>query len=289
MSLVLGAVFGLGVLLVLSPLLWPARGERPARQGRAGDAIRDALALAGLGAVPLPVVVIVCGAIATLGGALAQAVFQIPVLTLVATVLGAALVPALVNARAQRRRIANRTVWPDVVDHLVASVRAGMSLPDSVAALGELGPAPTRAAFAEFDADYRRNGNFSVCIDRLKAALADPTADRILETLRMAREVGGSDVTAVLRGLAGYLYLREDAALRAEVVARQSWIRNAARLGVAAPWLLLLVLASRPETLEAYDSAAGSTLIVVGVAVTLVAYRAMTALGRLPEERRWFR
>ena len=53
----------------------------------------------------------------------------------------------------------------------------------------------------------------------------------------MAREVGGSDVTAVLRGLSGYL--REDAALRAEVEARQSWILNAARLGVAAPWLVL--------------------------------------------------
>jgi tight adherence protein B len=103
----------------------------------------------------------------------------------------------------------------------------------------------------------------------------------------MAREVGGSDVTAVLRGLAGYL--REDAALRAEVVARQSWIRNAARLGVAAPWLLLLVLASRHETLVAYDSAAGTMLILAGVVVTFVAYRAMIALGRLPEERRWFR
>ena len=98
---------------------------------------------------------------------------------------------------------------------------------------------------------------------RLKATLADPVADRMLETLRMAREVGGSDVTAVLRGLSGYL--REDAALRAEVIARQSWIRNAARLGVAAPWLLLVVLASRHETLVAYDSAAGSTLIIVGV------------------------
>ena len=121
----------------------------------------------------------------------------------------------------------------------------------------------------------------------LKGTLADPVADRILETLRMAREVGGSDVTAVLRGLAGYL--REDAALRAEVVARQSWIRNAARLRVAAPWLLLLVLSSRPETLVAYDSTAGSVLIVVGVVVTVVAYRAMIALGRLPEERRWLR
>ena len=287
MSLVLGATLGLGVLLVLSPLLWRARRVTSRRVGGRLDAARDALTLAGLGTVPLPVVVLVSLTLAMLGGALAHAVFQIPVLTVVAALLGAAAVPMVVTARAARRRTANRAVWPDVVDHLVASVRAGMSLPDSVAALAELGPTPTRAAFAEFEADYRRNGNFALCLDRLKVALADPTADRILETLRMAREVGGSDVTAVLRGLAGYL--REDAALRAEVVARQSWIRNAARLGVAAPWLLLLVLASRPETLKAYDSAAGSMLLVVGVAVTLVAYRTMIALGRLPEERRWFR
>ena len=52
---------------------------------------------------------------------------------------------------------------------------------------------------------------------------------------------------------------------------------------------MLLVLASRRETLVAYDSAAGSVLIVVGVIVTFVAYRAMIALGRLPEERRWLR
>lgn len=286
MTLILGGTFGLGVLLVFSPLLWPARRSTPPARNPLGSA-RDSLALAGLGGVPFAVVVIVCVLLAMIGGALAQAVFQIPVLTVVAAILAAALVPMLVNARAARRRAANRAVWPDVVDHLVASVRAGMSLPDSVAGLAELGPAATRNAFAEFEADYRRNGNFSLCIDRLKVALADPTADRILETLRMAREVGGSDVTAVLRGLAGYL--REDAALRAEVIARQSWIRNAARLGVAAPWLLLLVLASRHETLVAYDSAAGTMLILVGVAVTFVAYRAMIALGRLPEERRWFR
>lgn len=287
MSLVLGAALGLGLFLTLSPLLWPDRRLHSARAGGTLDAARDTLALAGLGTVPLPVVVIVSLTLAMLGGALAHAVFRVPVLAVIAAVLGAGVIPMLVTARAARRRTANRAVWPDVVDHLVASVRAGMSLPDSVAALAELGPAPTRGAFAEFEADYRRNGNFSLCLDRLKMALADPTADRILETLRMAREVGGSDVTAVLRGLAGYL--REDAALRAEVVARQSWIRNAARLGVAAPWLLLLVLASRPETLDAYDSTAGSMLIIVGVALTLVAYRAMIALGRLPEERRWFR
>jgi tight adherence protein B len=285
MSLALGALLGLGLLLVVSPLLWPA-GSSPATQARIGSPVRDELALAGLGTVPLGVVVVVALLLAVVGTALAQAVFGVPVLTIVAGVLGAALVPVVIRGRANRRRTANRAIWPDVVDHLVSSVRAGMSLPDSIGALAELGPAATRGAFAAFADEFRRTGDFGASLDSLKSALADPVADRILETLRMAREVGGTDVTAVLRGLSGYL--REDAALRAEVVARQSWIRNAARLGVAAPWLLLVVLASRPETLVAYDSAAGTALILCGVAVTLIAYRLMIGLGRLPEERRWF-
>lgn len=285
MSLVLGAVLGLGMLLIAAPMLWP-RSASPARSHGSVERVRSELALAGLGGVPLPVVIAVCVALAFVGGALAQAVFGIPFLSAIGAVLAGGLVPLLVRGRAARRRAANRAVWPDVVDHLVASVRAGMSLPDSVGALAELGPAPTRQAFAAFDREYRRTANFSLCLDGLKSELADPVADRIIETLRMAREVGGSDVTAVLRALAGYL--REDAALRAEVVSRQSWIRNAARLGVAAPWLLLLVLASRHEAIVAYDSPAGAALILVGLGVTVVAYRVMLALGRLPEERRWF-
>jgi tight adherence protein B len=285
MSLALGAVLGLGLLLAVSPLMWPARpSSAPGRS--AGSPVHDELALAGLGGVPVGVVIAVALLLAVVGAALAQAVFGVPVLTAVAAVLGGVLVPVAIRSRANRRRVANRAIWPDVVDHLVSSVRAGMSLPDSIGALAELGPAATRGAFAAFDDDFRRTGNFGTCLDGLKSTLADPVADRILETLRMAREVGGTDVTAVLRSLSGYL--REDAALRAEVVARQSWIRNAARLGVAAPWLLLLVLASRPETLVAYDSGAGTALILCGVAVTLIAYRLMVGLGRLPEERRWF-
>lgn len=285
MSVILGATLGVGLLLVASPLLWPARGDALRRE-RGRPAYADEFALAGIPGAPLAAVLAVAGVLAAVGAALAHAVFAVPVLTAVGGVLGGLLVPVVIRNRANRRRSANRAIWPDVVDHLVASVRAGMSLPDSVGALAELGPAVTRTAFASFDDDFRRTGDFGHAVDTLKARLADPTADRILETLRMAREVGGTDLTAVLRGLSAYL--REDATLRAEVGARQSWIRNAARLGVAAPWLLLLVLASRPETLQAYDSAAGSALILCGVGVTLVAYRLMLGLGRLPEERRWF-
>ncbi len=90
----------------------------------------------------------------------------------------------------------------------------------------------------------------------------------------------------VLRNLSAYL--RQEAAIRSEVEARQSWVRNAAKLGVAAPWVVLLLLGTRPEAAVAYNSPVGATLIVAGLAVSVIAYRIMVGIGRLPEERRWF-
>jgi len=285
MSLLLGAGLGLGLLLAVSPFVWPASRSR-ARRRTARSVARDELQLAGLGRVPLPVVVTVTVLFGLMFAGIAHATLGLAPITFMAGTVGLLLVPTAVHARAIARRMANQAVWPEVVDHLVAAVRAGMSLPDAIAALATLGPASTRPPFAAFEEEYRRTGVFAPALDGLKARLADPVADRILETLRMAREVGGTEITQVLRALSAAL--RDDAALRAEVRARQSWTRNAAKLGVAAPWLLLLLLATKPETLDAYDSAAGTALLLGGLVVTVVAYRAMVALGRIPGERRWF-
>ena len=103
----------------------------------------------------------------------------------------------------------------------------------------------------------------------------------------MSREVGGSELTTVLRNLASYL--REEIALRSEIEARASWVVNAARLGVAAPWIILVLLSTRPEAAAAYNSATGVAVIVGGLVATFVAYRIMIGIGRLPDEQRWFR
>jgi hypothetical protein len=42
--------------------------------------------------------------------------------------------------------------------------------------------------------DSRSTGRFNEGLDLLKERLADPTGDRICESLRVAREVGGSDL-----------------------------------------------------------------------------------------------
>jgi tight adherence protein B len=202
-------------------------------------------------------------------------------------VFGGAAPVALVR-RLRRSRAADlREVWPDVVDNLSSAVRAGLSLPEALGALGERGPVPLRPAFIAFGSDYRASGRFSDALSRLKERLADPVGDRVCETLRLAREVGGSDLGVVLRTLSGFL--REDARVRGELEARQSWTVNAARLAAAAPWLVLLLLSTQTTSLESYDSAGGVLLLGLGAAVCVVAYLLMIRIGRLPEEPRVLR
>ena len=286
MTVVLGCALSLGLLLTLSPFLWPARLGTKKRQSGLASQLRVRLAQAGMPSASVPAFVVVSFIIALVCGAVAFALVPVAALAVAAGLVALFLPLTAVNWRAGSRRRATRVIWPDVVDHLVSAVRSGLALPDSVVSLARTGPGFTRSAFAGFERQYRSTGNFALCLDELKATLADPIADRILETLRMSREVGGSELTTVLRNLAAYL--RQDAAIRSEVEARQSWVMNAAKLGVAAPWVILLLLASRPEAAAAYNTAAGVGLIIGGLVVSVVAYRLMLGLGRMPEERRWF-
>ena len=57
---------------------------------------------------------------------------------------------------------------------------------------------------------------------------------------------------------------------------------------MAAPWVVLVLLSFRAETAAAYNSPAGLTLIVCGLALSVVSYRLMIALGRTPSARRVF-
>jgi tight adherence protein B len=285
MSLALGLLLGVGLVLAASPLMWPARDGNTARRSATARA-REVLVQAGMARVGLGTIAVVSVILGVASAALVLALVPIEAIAAAVGILTLGLPAAVVAWRARAARRATRVVWPDAVDQLVSAVRSGLALPDSVVTLAHSGPAITREAFAQFERDYRMTGAFADSLDRLKDRLADPVADRIIETMRMSREVGGNELTTVLRNLAAYL--RQDAAIRSEVEARQSWIVNAARLGVAAPWIVLLLLSTRPEAAQAYNSAEGAIVIVAGLGLSVVAYRLMIGLGQLPEEQRWF-
>src|SRR4051812_50042168 len=110
-----------------------------------------------------------------------------------------------------------------------------MSLPDALAALGVRGPQPLRAAFDAFALDYQVTGRFGESLDRLKDRLADPIGDRVVEGLRIAREVGGGELGRLLRQLSGHP--RDQAPTPPQKEGRPARTGNRAPAAGAPPWL----------------------------------------------------
>ena len=220
----------------------------------------------------------------TTAGLVVQAISRTWPVSTAFAVMAAYLPIAVLSGRARRRQRELAEVWPEAVDNLASAVRAGMSLPEALAQLAVRGPEPLRPAFAAFAVDYQVTGRSGDSLDRLKERLADPVGDRVVEGLRVAREVGGGELGRLLRSLS--VYLRDDARTRSELESRQAWAVNGARLAVAAPWLVLLMLSFQRDVISRYASPAGVVVLVAGGACCLVAYRLMVRIGRLPEERR---
>lgn len=284
MGVLLGLLLGSGLACAWWAC-WPAPRRRPTSPW--SDRVRDTLAQAGVTGVGPGALVPAALVGAVVVGAVALVAVPVPAAAAVAAGFGAYLPWALLRGRARRRAARLRACWPQAVDDLASAVRAGMSLPEALAALAERGPAELRAAFAAFAADYRASGRFGDALDALKERLADPVADRIVEALRLTRDVGGSDLGRLLRTLSGFL--REDLATRGELAARASWTVNAARLAVAAPWAVLAMLGSRPEAAAAYDTPAGLLVLLAGAGCSAAAYALMLRVGRLPDEPRVLR
>jgi len=285
MGALVGLMAGCGLLLIWrsGPRAPQRRSTGPGWTARRRELLRQA-GVEGVGPTQLLGAQLLCAALAFV---LVAAITRTVAVAAFFSLFGAFLPVVVVRRLRRRRQTALRELWPEAIDHLASAVRAGLSLPEGLAALAVRGPGELRPPFARFAAAYRASGRFNDCLDALKDDLADPVGDRVCETVRVAREVGGSDLGTVLRTLSELL--RADARTRAELETRQGWILNAARLAVAAPWAVLLLLGTQSETLTAYDSTGGTILLGIGAAVCLVAYRIMLRIGRLPEEQRVLR
>jgi tight adherence protein B len=191
---------------------------------------------------------------------------------------------AILRARRLRRMSLFRAAWPDAIGALIAGVRAGLSLAECCVGLVQRGPPGLQRGFAALAATYRATGSFHAGLERLRTELSDPVADRVVVALALAHDVGGTDLVRILRTLGDFV--REDLRVRREVQARWSWTITAARVAAAAPWLVLLAMASRPEAARAYNSRTGAVVVLVGAGATILGYRLMIRAARLPEESR---
>jgi len=270
---IIGAVVGLalaaGVLVLCS--VW----MRPVRPVRAMSSTRRSVAR------HRSRLVATCAGVGLAGGAVALGVTSVPMVALVAALACAGLPVLVVRRRQRRAREAQRAAWPEAVDTLVSGVRAGLSLSEGLADLSRRGPMVLRPHFTAFEIDLHARATLATALDRLQVNCHDPIADQVVAVIRLADEVGGTSLGAVLRALS--TSLRQDAAVRADIAARQSWTVVSARVAVAAPWLTLALLCTRPESAAAYRSATGALMVAVTAGLSCAAYLLMQRIARLPQ------
>jgi len=280
MGAVVGLLAGLGLIMVFAAFSTEPRKARPAQANRLTRLVERA----ALPRVTVKSVVSSCALSAVFAGVLVLIITAVPMAALLAMAVAGYLPVMLLKRRVKQRSKALRTSWPDAVDALVSAVRSGMSLPEALIDLANRGPEPLRPSFTVFAQEYRATGSFTHALDALQSSCADTVADRVIASLRIAREVGGTDLGSVLRTLS--TLLREDARTRGEIEARQSWTISAARMAVAAPWVTLALLSTRSEGIAAYQSAMGAVVLVIAALASFLAYRMMMAIGQLPVEPR---
>lgn len=277
MTVAIVALGSAGLALVYSGLVDP----RPRRQRGLVALLAQRYGISTR-KVPGAVVGMVASAIAI--GTTAAATTGLAIVGMLAGIAGATIPGTVMRRRARRRAEAWREAWPDAIAVLIAMVRSGAALPDAVSALAERGPEALRPAFDAFRARYRATASFIPSLHALADHVADPVGDKVVVTLALAYEVGGSDLVRALRTLCDFV--RDDLSVRREVTARWSWTVTGARLAAAAPWIVLALMITRPEAQVAYSSGPGALVLVFGALATIIGYRLMLAAARLPEPRR---
>lgn len=262
-GLLLGAVFGFGVILVFDGLT-ASRGRGAG--GRGAN-------LAGL----LPKALLAAAA-----GAGALALTGWPVAALAGACAGFALPGWVGERRASRERAGRREAIAEASERLRDAVRAGAGVAEGIGSLAAHGPTGLRPAFRQAQVELRLGG-VPAALEGLQVRLDDPLGDLLVGALRAADRTGGKNLSAVLEDLAATA--RRQATTLREIRARQARNLLTARVVAGAPLALLLAIGwVNPGYLAPYRSAAGQLVLALVLAMVGAGYLVMVRTARLPAE-----
>lgn len=208
------------------------------------------------------------------------------VLAFAVTMGAAALVLEAVSRRANRRAAQISDAWPSVLESLESAASSGLSLLEAFRELSDSHNSVVAEEFALVVADLDSGASFDEALLRLRGRLGLPCTDLTVEILRQVVRSGGRGLTAALRRQAATA--REQALLIGEIEAKQGWVLGTAKLAVASPWIVIALIAIRPENSASYASPTGLFITAAGLAASVLAFRLVSLMGRVDYERRVF-
>jgi tight adherence protein B len=190
----------------------------------------------------------------------------------------------VLRLRAKQRSDQLAKLWPEVLDSLQSAASSGYGIVDSLEEISRTGPLRIRVPFQELVQRIDSGFGMDQSLDWFKSQLGQIQADRFVELIRIVHSSGGVGYLDSLRAQA--LRTRAEIALWAELDSKQGWVTGTAKLAIVAPWIVVGTLAARAENVAIYNTAEGTGVLVIGLLVSLIAYRIVVLLGSLSKPGR---
>jgi Flp pilus assembly protein TadB len=259
-ALTLGAVAGLGLLLVYAGLARPAT-RHPEDPGSARRLLGG----------------VVVGLLAGVGAWLRSGW---PVLTLAAIAAGLLLPRAWTTRTQAAEQAARSEAIAEVAAGLRDGVRGGLGVTDALGGLARFGPPALRGELTEGAAQAAILG-LPQALEGFAQRLGDPLTDLLAATLALNHRLGGRNLAEVLDELAAAI--RAEAHTLREVRARQAQQRLSARLVAAAPvGILLAIRQTNPTYLAPFNTPLGQGVLALALLLVATGYAAMVRLAKPP-------
>jgi Flp pilus assembly protein TadB len=246
---ILGALAGLGVLLIVTGLRGSGESRPDARLSRIAVRFREQATWPR-----------VAGTVIT--AAVVAAVTRWPAGTVLAGLAAWFLPRALGPDRQHARDLEKIEAVASWTEMLRDTISAAAGLEQAILASEPVAPAPVREHVVLLAARIRRGQRLPAALRAFAAEIADPTADLVVAALLLAAEQQARDLARLLGTLAGSA--RQQAVMRMRVAAGRARVRTAARIIIAVTMLLVIGLLawSRPF-LAPYGTAAGQLMLLV--------------------------
>lgn len=177
-----------------------------------------------------------------------------------------------------RRNKALLEIWPGVFESFESGFRAGVTVPEQISDLAELGPSLLRDNFHGFHQRILAGWSVADCANWFQLEFDNRYVDQFVMLIRMSELYGLTKVADSWSTLAKRA--RQDIRSEASIESKQSWLMGIAKISVLAPWIVSLILIQRPEGRISYQSEVGFLIMLIALAVSIGAYLLTEKLGR---------
>lgn len=176
-------------------------------------------------------------------------------------------------------------LWPQVFDACYSGQIAGLNFGEQISDLTRSAPVEFRKGFEALRNDLDQVGA-QVALRNFRNHHQSREADLFAMLLELDLELGNRGQREAWRLAAAEM--RASLKIAGEVAAKQGWVVGSAKLAIAAPWLVALMLMQLGNNREVFASALGSLVLLGGLGLSVLGYFLVSALGRLPSQPRVF-